>query len=283
VRPAVTTRAKIAKPEFDPVKLEQFARRLGGVDDVWFAARSPKRVHNVTPASFLHHLYVPGECVLIFDTYKSQGQALWRHEGFPFDARELDMFRKGKRCGVWFQAAPVTGVLVEDGRLNKDGTPHLSRRSHRTVTSFRWAVLESDKAGEAHWLAFLAQSGLPIAAIYSSGAASIHALIRVNAGSKEEWDSLIGPRKAKLITMGADRKTLSAVRLTRLPCCERLGKELKDGSYFRFPKPQMQRLIYLNPWVDETPICELPGLPYTTPIQLTDADDSGVSVEGGWL
>jgi hypothetical protein len=233
-----------APATFDPAKLERIARKLDGIDDEWFARRSAKCVWNRTPASFLHELYLPGEKVVIFDTFKSQGQNLWTHKAPPFDARELDTFRTGKPQGVWYLCNPVTGESVPDGTTNKDGTPHLTRRSYRTVTAWRYMVLESDKANPAHWLAALAQMPLPISAIYSSGGKSIHALVRMNAESKGHWDSLADELKPMLITLGADRKAMSAVRLTRLPCCRR---EEKDA---------VQTLLYLNGNPDQTPLCD---------------------------
>lgn len=241
-------KAPAPKPKFDPAKLERIARKLDGIDADWFAARSAKCVWNRTPASFLHELYLPGESVVIFDTFKSQGQSLWTCKAPPFDARELDTFRTGKPEGVWYLCNPVTGESVPDGTTNKDGTPHLTRRSFRTVTEWRYLVLESDNANPQHWLAALAQMPLPISAIYSSGGKSIHALVRMNAESKAHWDSLADELKPALVTLGADRKAMSAVRLTRLPCCRR---EEKDA---------MQTLLYLNGNPDETPLCERPDL-----------------------
>jgi hypothetical protein len=49
-----------------------------------------------------------------------------------------------------------------------------------------------------------------------------------------------------LITLGADRKAISAVRLTRLPQCERVEKG------------QMQTLLYLNGNPDLCPIADKP-------------------------
>ncbi len=76
---------------------------------------------NRTPASFLHELYRPREKVVVFDTFKSQGQALWEHRGAPFDAGELDSFTTGAPEGVWFLNQPVSGDYVDTGALNKGG------------------------------------------------------------------------------------------------------------------------------------------------------------------
>ena len=245
-RPTVIMPAKVAPPEFDPVKLERIARKLDGADAEWFAARSAKQPDNRTPASFLHELYRPGEKVVVFDVFVSQGQALWTHREPPFDACELDSFRTGRPHGVWFLNNPVSGDYADTGTFNRDGTPHLSRRTWRTVTSWRYLVLESDRANPAHWLAALAQMPIPRAAAYSSGGKSIHALVKIGAGSKPEWDAIAAEIKPMLITLGADRKAISGVRLTRLPCCQRV----ETG--------RMQELLFLNSSPDETPIADMP-------------------------
>lgn len=248
---ALTWQPRIApppKPQFCPDKLERIARKLDGIDAEWLAARSAKTPWNRTPASFLHELYRPGERVVVFDIFESQGQTVWQCTAPPFNARALDGFRTGKPQGVWFLAQPVSGEFADTGTLNKDGTLHLSRRSWRTVTSWRYLVLESDIANPDHWLAALVQMPLPISAIYTSGGISIHALVRMDAASKTEWDDEAAKIKPALVILGADEKALSAVRLTRLPCCERVEKA------------KVQRLLYLNGSPDDTPICELPPI-----------------------
>ncbi len=245
IRSASPMPTRPAKPVFNPEKLEAIARKLDGADGEWFAARSPKQNDNRTPASFLHELYKPGEKVIVFDIFESQGEAVWTHKAPPFDAGELDAFRTGKPHGVWFLCNPVTGEFLEN-RKNEDGTPHLSRRFEGVVTSWRYLVLESDKADPAHWLAALAQMPLPIAAIYTSGGKSIHALVRLDADTKEAWDEARTRMMPFLVTLGADRKAMSAVRLTRLPGCERV----ETG--------RLQTLLYLNPAPELVPVCEMP-------------------------
>ena len=242
------------KPEarFEPTILARIARKLDGIDASWFAARSPIRPDTRTPASFLHCLYEVDEKIVVFDRFKSQGQALWTCNPSPFDAAELNGFQFGKRCGVWFLINPVDGLFhsYEDGKK--------SRRKWKSITSWRYLLLESDNAEPGEWLAVLAQMPLRIAAISTSGGRSSHALVRMDAVSKANWDAKCGRMESTLITLGADRKALKAVQLSRLPCCMRLGKEKKDGSYVRFSEPALQALLYINPKPAAIPICDLP-------------------------
>ena len=157
----------------------------------------------------------------------------------------------GKPCGVWFLINPV------DGELQPNDNGHQSQRSAANITSWRYLLIESDDAEPTDWLAALVRMPLPISAIYTSGGRSTHALVRVDAESKAHWDEIASDLKPALIVLGADPKAMTAVRLSRLPCCERLGATDKHGVYHPFPGgPRMQRLPYLNPDPDSTPICE---------------------------
>ena len=104
-------------------------------------------------------------------------------------------------------------------------------------------VLESDIAEQDQWLACLVQLPLRIAAIYTSGGKSIHALVRLDAESKKEWDHQRDAMKPILVTLGADEAALTAVRLSRLPATMRGDR--------------LQELLYLNPLPNCTPIINL--------------------------
>jgi hypothetical protein len=248
-KPAFTPPA----PQFDREAFGRFVEGHAPVDADWLARRSPICPANQTPASFLHPLYSEGERVIIFDELRSQGQAVWKHTGLTFDAGALDRFARGARNGVWFLANPVDGVW----RPNREAKSSL--RSEGNITAWRYMVLESDRddisAGE--WLAAIVQLPLHVAAIVETGGRLPHALLRVDARSKQRWDEIRDSFSPLLIMIGADSCSLSAVRLTRLPGCERLGKEDNVGRYHKFEDgPHLQRLLYLDPAPDGTPIIE---------------------------
>jgi hypothetical protein len=83
------------------------------------------------------------------------------------------------------------------------------------------------------WLKMLVVSGLPIAAIYTSGGQSVHALVRDEAASYAEFSEKVREYKKRVTLVGADPGALTPVRLTRLPGCKRGGR--------------LQRLLYLDP------------------------------------
>ena len=240
-RPAIVALAPrpVVQAVYDAETLRRFAAPCEGFDEACFMARSAKLPDRCTPVSFLHALYRPGEKVLIFTTFKSQGQHVWNHPGFPYDARALDSFRTGHTDGVWFLINPTDGIM----KPNANGIP--SRRSELNITAWRYWLLESDKAPADLWLAALSRLKLPIAAVYGSGGKSIHALVRAEAQTKAGLDAAMQENKRLLVTLGADPAAMSAVRLSRLPQCERGGR--------------LQRLIYLNPAPTPKPICEMPA------------------------
>ncbi|HOC55388.1 MAG TPA: hypothetical protein PKI20_07195 [Verrucomicrobiota bacterium] len=230
------------KPAFSPEVLKRVAAKAASVADVvaFVMERSPVAPGSQDPASVLRRLYAfgSGEKVLVFSKMDSPGQMLW-------EANRSDVIQAGHLPsgpdGVWFLPQPVDGEWQPNPRLGGK----FSRRSEESVTAWRFAVLESDEADADDWLRCLVQMPLRIASICESGGRSIHALVRVDAASKAEWDKWMGGIKVALITLGADRGALSAVRLTRLPQAQR-------GE-------RVQRLLYLNPSPDGTPILDQPA------------------------
>ncbi len=223
--PAALPAVKVA---FDAAKLAGFAAEWESrVSLCWLANRSPVEPALVSAEDFLALLYSEGEHVVIFTDQESQGQALWPLDRPPLRAPD----------GVWFLAQPTDGKKHYNPRT---GNP--SRRSEENVLAWRFLVIESDTTDPRHWMAALVQLPLCIAALYTSGGRSIHALVRLDAPSKAAWDRERDALKPALVVLGADPCSMSAVRLTRLPGCQR-------GT-------RRQRLLYLNPDPVAMPICE---------------------------
>lgn len=226
-------RQAATKAAFDPNHLAKVAARVSTPIIPMLEAKSACAPKSVTSDAFLRLLYEPGENVLIFTRQESQGQCVWTHESV---AKVIPQYGAD---GVWFLAQPV------DGRWhpNPRDCLKLSRRSEESVTDWRYFVVESDEADRDQWLRALVQQELRIAAIYTSGKRSIHALCRAAAKSKQALDSMIEAVKPELIRLGADPKCLTAVRLTRLPGCWRGDSR--------------QELLYVNPQPTNQPIISL--------------------------
>jgi len=235
-------------PSYDEEKLRAFAGDYAAtVDAAWLANRSVIDPSSCTAHDFLSALYHPerGEKVVVFTQEYSQGEALWPDDkNLPTRGRE----------GVWFLAQPVSGEFLPNPRSIPPGK--LSRRMAECVRAWRFLLLESDNAPARLWLGAVVQLPLRIAAIYTSGSRSVHVLVQVDAKVKEDWEREKSALLRGMITLGACRGSLSSVRLTRLPNCLRFGKQTevvdpttqqKVKRYQPFPKPGLQKLLYLCP------------------------------------
>lgn len=270
VSPMPTLPPKKKRPAYDAAKLADFAARVPfPITPEWLAARSPvaipEKQDETTAALFLSSIYQPGERVLIFIREYSQGDWIWTPEAGSFRLADAPGVKATPSplpsagvLGVWFLAQPVTGKWLPN--LNSrwpDGSPKNGRRHGSCVTAWRFMVLESDVADASLWLRAICLLPLPILAIYTSGGKSIHCLCRVDASSKEEWDSLRDDSVPILAVIGADPAAMTAVRLTRLPGTLRQGTRDKNGKTLRFPSPCLQRLLFLNPLATCIPILDL--------------------------
>lgn len=249
-QPPAPVLPKPEKPKYDYGKLEQFSGEWASVVDLaWLANRSVLEPSRVTSFEFLSALYrrEQGEKVLVFRREFSQGEAVWPDDKMPTTGKN----------GIWFLAQPVDGEFRPQAPRKKGDAPTMSRRSKDSVRDWRFMVIESDEAPSRLWLGAVVQLPLRISAIYTSGGKSVHILVRVDARLKEEWEREKAALLPGLLTLGADPKTLSGVRLTRLPDCWRQGKTGADGSYTKFPQPKLQKLLYLNPEPLPRPISEI--------------------------
>jgi len=192
---------------------------------------------NDTAEQFLSTLYAPGERVLVFTDFRSQGDFLWKPDaGGSRLGRQRNVdavpsrLPSGGANGVWFLIQPVTGNwTIQPGH---DGARY-GRRHGACVTSWRYLLLESDDAPESIWLRCLVQLPLRIVALYTSGGRSVHALVRIDALSKSDYDESRNVLRSVLPILGADPAATTGVRLSRLPGCRR-------GN-------QLQRLVWLDP------------------------------------
>jgi hypothetical protein len=222
------------KATYSPEKLKAVAAKVPDVNAKYLFLRSPMPLVR-NSAMLLNCLYEPGERALVFTDFQSQGQIVF--EAGPAWSPPLPTAAED---GAWFLINPIDGEYHPNPRQENK----LSRRSEESITSWRYLLLESDVANPNEWLSCLVQLPLKIVAIYTSGGKSIHALVRLDATSKADWDKQRDEIKPIVVTLGADENSLTGVRLSRLPGVRR-GQKL-------------QRLLYLNPNATGEPIMNLP-------------------------
>jgi hypothetical protein len=231
--------ARPARPclAVNPSLVKRMTRSVPEITPRWLRERSPRPTVAVSPVFFLDCCYRLGERVIILTDPRSDGFC-WDNTSLVPNWNALDKLRHGHQ-GVWYMIQPVDGQLHWNPRQQRN-----SKRSEEAVTSWRYAILESDKVPPADWLKILVQMPLRITAIYSSGGESVHALVRVGAQSKEQWDRIMRQKILPMVApLGADPGALTAVRLSRLPCCERGQTGNLQELYYLNPNPEVQPLL----------------------------------------
>jgi hypothetical protein len=238
ISPRTTTKAT-----YDPAYLQKFtAKLIDTIDAEYLEARSEFTCHNRSPAGFLHKIFREGESVWVTHKSESHEGFIWTHDGPIQNLGELDHLATG-HLGVWFLSNPVDGFPHAIERLKSNtNIEGVSFRATECVTDWRHVVLETDCAPTELWLKALALLELPIIAIYNSGGRGPHALVRLGASSLAEWHAALAPYLEHLVRLGACAKTLTPLRLTRLPNC------------MREQTGRLQQLLYLAPNADGTPI-----------------------------
>ena len=282
--------------KFDVAALAAVVRPDITVDKAWLRGRSPVDPVGCSTEDWLRGCYGGEERVLVFTHEFSQGDFGWRNQGTGDRGQEtggrgqasgggwvkLGRDREDKNVAV--ASGPVAPVAWKNGVwvLNQpvDGKWHYNptykdspwgRRRYDAVAAWRYMVLESDEAPVEMWLNALVQWPLPVVSLVTSGGKSVHALLRVDMGSQAEWNALRDAWQPILTKLGADGKSLSAVRLTRLPGALRKGRMVEVGRDDQGRKilewrgyedgPRLQELLWFNPAAgarDLRPMMDLP-------------------------
>ena len=115
-----------------------------------------------------------------------------------------------KEMGAWIRFNPIDGKGVKNDN----------------VTAFRYMLLESDNMSLGKQKAILEQLELPIAAMVFSGGKSIHAIVKVDAYSYEEYRNRVDfiYSIAQKNGFKPDKKNRNPSRLSRMPGVMRDGK-----------------------------------------------------------
>ena len=137
-------------PDFSFEKLSAIAAMAdAGVSEEWFMERSPVDVRGMKPGELIEAVYEPGERVLVFTNYRSQGDFLWQvglggfrlGEDAGIKAVRSALPVDGGKDGVWMLTQPVDGLW--HGNPRNGGKA--SRRSEESVTGWKFLILECDE------------------------------------------------------------------------------------------------------------------------------------------
>lgn len=182
----------------------------------------PTNLAKTTPGEFLSQVFHPDDYVCVaFQlnqtdvVHTARDWSLLYEQGPSLSSRP---------DGVWFTTNPLLD--------------HESQRKDTEVADFRYCLVElevpkperanmsADLKREAceRFYATLHESGLPIAAIYLSGDASVHALVNIGASGVEQWKERVALVYQYCGSMpGLDKGNKNPSRLSRLPGAFRDG------------------------------------------------------------
>lgn len=185
-----------------------------GEADLWEA--SPVRIDwepgPQDAVALLRALFLPGELVFCGDAY-----------GREVRTRE-------EWCSRWEDGEPPPPFLCVNPLKAAGGRTaggHLSPRCDDAVAVFRHAVAEFDGMPLADQFPFWMGFGLDaVRAITYSAGKSLHAVLRVDAADREEWEAAVRGRlfRRLLIPLGCDRTCVNPSRLSRLAGARRPDK-----------------------------------------------------------
>ena len=118
-----------------------------------------------------------------------------------------------KEAGAWIRFNPLDG-----GGVRNDN-----------VTRFSYALVESDSMSTDEQITLYRRLELPIAALVSSAGKSVHAIVKVDAPDRQEYDRRVMQLYDVLERHGVkvDKQNKNPSRLSRLPGATRNGKVQK--------------------------------------------------------
>jgi hypothetical protein len=193
----------------------------------------------------LEHLYSPDEFVCICTEYgearKKDGsiKAVPKGAGQTRTAAEWvkrirDKGTPESLAGAWIRLNPVTALGRGTGGAHTDAD----------VTAWRYMLVESDALPVDLQIALYAKLALPVAMLCTSGGASVHAWIRLDSRSEQDFRAEVDFILSRLAPFGVDRKNKNPSRYGRLPGALRsIGAQLA----LREDDSGQQRLLYFKP------------------------------------
>ncbi len=185
-------------------------------------------------AYLIDQLFEPSELVnIVIKSIVENGKARPGDGGLTLERNEWEKRLLNSTAwqagGAWLRMNPLDGYGVTDSN----------------VTRFRFALIEFDSLPLELQLSLLAKLPLPVAAILTSGGRSIHAWVRVDVNTMDEYRGTVSRILTLLAKFGVDGKNKNPSRLSRLAGVVRQIGASGDGN---------QRLLYLNPQPTQTAI-----------------------------
>jgi hypothetical protein len=229
VRPARLPNRKVEPPKVDPLaNINKFIGDFRCEESDLIKSSVLRSDYRDAPlhyqsAAIIMELFGPTDLVNIVSDSKQNEKGKWHPVGYGETRPRNEWLKRlldplpNKDGGCWFRFNPMDEKGISD--VN--------------VTAFPYAMIEFDHVPLDLQLSLLAKLRLPITAITFSGAKSYHALIKVDAGSLDEYQKTVDDLYARMKRYGIDPNNRNASRMSRLPGVYRGDRQ--------------QRLVYLNP------------------------------------
>lgn len=186
--------------------------------------------HNYEPArrvndiiTYLSTVFMPNEYVgYVVDVYETaDGRKTPRKGNYMRTAGELieELRRSGNIENTFGTTDPEAGAWIRFNPLDGQGV------KNDNVTSYRYTLLESDAMSTGRQKAILEQLELPIVAMVYSGGKSVHAIVKVDAGSYPEYRDRVDfiYKIAQKNGFKVDSQNRNPSRLSRMPGIMRNG------------------------------------------------------------
>lgn len=175
--------------------------------------------------TYLDALFEPDEKVNIVMKSFQDDDKKYKPSGYgmtyPVKALLKDLKKhQNDICAAIGDYDPAAGAWVRFNPMDGKGT----RNSN--VTSFKYALVESDKMELSMQSALIKEMRLPVAVLVNSGGKSLHAIVRIDAPTEEIYKKRIDKLYAvcKQYKFEVDTQNKNASRLSRLPGIKRNGK-----------------------------------------------------------
>lgn len=157
----------------------------------------------------LAEVFSPGELMSVVFGHPETGKPAGRGETMP---------------PQWFEEDPGAGTFVRVNPMRQNGA------GDADVTAWRHCLIECDKAAVELQYAAIVASGLPVSVLVHSGGRSVHAWVRVDASTAEEFRErarMAADAMEAFDGIEVDRATLNPSRLARL-AGKRRGNQMQE-------------------------------------------------------
>lgn len=161
----------------------------------------------------------------VIESYEKDGKYIPKNKG-NYDRTAGELIRELSECGgdigkVFGDYDPKGGAWIRFNPMDGKGA------KNENVTEYRYALVESDTLDLQKQYAIIKELELPVAALVHSGGKSIHAIVKVEAGTYQEYRKNVEYlyKACEKNGLVVDTQNKNPSRLSRMPGVTRNGKK----------------------------------------------------------